>query len=265
VGQPSHGRFYYRCLTRCRKLPTIKEEQLNDTVWCAVETAILNPDLIAEQLPRVEEVEAQTAAEATEKTRDFDQSLRQIQTEEARILEAYRLEILSSTQLKNELNDLSRRRAALMEQHAATAEQAPAASRSAAKRSVAAYCLLAAERLKAFTPEERQRFLQLLIREILFEGSQVRIRGVIPVANPNGPEPRHAEDKGQSSDLGRRIATTTIGSHGRNVPAANADVSGNIRFDREAFTVPFEIVRAIPRLPRSRPFVPASALERRSA
>ncbi len=41
VGDPSHGTFYYRCMARCKKCPTIKETLLDETVWQAVQEAML--------------------------------------------------------------------------------------------------------------------------------------------------------------------------------------------------------------------------------
>jgi hypothetical protein len=52
----------------------------------------------------------------------------------------------------------------------------------AVKKSVADYCKIAAARLKSFGPEERQHFLRVLLREIIFDGASVRIKGVIPIS-----------------------------------------------------------------------------------
>ena len=50
VGEPCHGRFYYRCYARCKKVPTIKEDTLNESVWTALKEAILNPRIIIESV-----------------------------------------------------------------------------------------------------------------------------------------------------------------------------------------------------------------------
>src|SRR5262249_42423926 len=61
VGDPSHGKFYYRCHKRCKKVRSVKEEDLDSAVWSAVREAVLTPELIAEQL---EDFEARRAAAA---------------------------------------------------------------------------------------------------------------------------------------------------------------------------------------------------------
>jgi site-specific DNA recombinase len=55
IGQPSHGKFYYRCIARCRRIPTVQEGRLNESVWAAVEEAVLNPELIIKQLAKLTE------------------------------------------------------------------------------------------------------------------------------------------------------------------------------------------------------------------
>ncbi len=37
VGNPSHGRFEYRCMRRCKRVPLVGEETLNDTVCASVQ------------------------------------------------------------------------------------------------------------------------------------------------------------------------------------------------------------------------------------
>src|ERR1051326_8943856 len=57
VGDPGHGKFYYRCIARCRKFPTVKEERLDGAVWTALVEAVLNPKIIEEQLDKLNKSE----------------------------------------------------------------------------------------------------------------------------------------------------------------------------------------------------------------
>jgi hypothetical protein len=56
------------------------------------------------------------------------------------------------------------------------------------------YCAIAADRMDGLSFNERVRFLRLLTDEITFEGSRVRIKGVIPVIS----------DEPSASNEGRR-------------------------------------------------------------
>jgi len=110
VGQPCHGQFYYRCMARCKMVPSIKEEHLNQTVWAAVEEAILNPDLIMKQLARLTENGNTDASKSAAEVAEAEQGLLQIRREEARLIEAYRLGILSAAQLGQELEKTNSRK-----------------------------------------------------------------------------------------------------------------------------------------------------------
>lgn len=75
VGDPNHGRFYYRCMAKCKKLPSIWEGELDLVVWAAVEEAILNPSLIAEQMEKLQKKHGICAQEVGVKTSEVDQAL----------------------------------------------------------------------------------------------------------------------------------------------------------------------------------------------
>lgn len=52
-GDPSHGKFYYRCIARCRKLPSVTEHLLNDAVKQAVEKALARIPAIGSRGPEI--------------------------------------------------------------------------------------------------------------------------------------------------------------------------------------------------------------------
>src|SRR4029077_6870053 len=56
VGDPCHGKFYYRCLARCKKVPTVRGEVLDSAVWQAITEAILNPSIIVDQVKKLQEL-----------------------------------------------------------------------------------------------------------------------------------------------------------------------------------------------------------------
>jgi len=181
VGDPNHGKFYYRCLTRCGKLPAIREECLNEVVWHAIQEAVLNPSLIAEQLKKFYKREKTNAQGMRTEIDKIEEALRQVQKEESRIIEAYRTGVLSPAQLSRELEQFKVRRGSLEARKAKIATNPDLPDFSLIERSLIEYCEIAARRLKSYVHEERQRFLQLLLTGILFEGDRVRIKGIIPL------------------------------------------------------------------------------------
>jgi len=188
VGDPNHGRYYYRCLARCKKMPTISEAFLDSTVWEAVKEAILNPAIILDQLAALYEHRKKDVDKQDTEQQEIEAMLVGVNKEEERILEAYRMNILSPAQLNREMEKLRARRAPLEERKARLSEKAQQVEFPVIKHSLTDYCKIAAKRLSTFSGEERKQFLRLLINEIVYEGAQVIIRGVIPISQMNSLE-----------------------------------------------------------------------------
>lgn len=184
VGDPNHGHFAYRCWARCRKMPMIRERALDAAVWNAVAEAILKPEVIAAGVQSLAQDDAKAARRAAEDGVVAERALEQLQAEEDRLLEAYRLGVLSPTALGRGLDTVKRRRAGVENgRPAGTRVTVPPA------RSIAEYCSQAAQRLKKLTPHERREFLRLLVEDVVFEGTRIRIRGAIPRIEGDEGEP----------------------------------------------------------------------------
>jgi len=183
VGDPNHGRFYYRCHKRCKKYPTIREERLDQTVWEAVKEAILDPTIIVEQIKQREQKSAAHSSRSNQEAGEINQALQKIGEEEARILEAYRLGALTPAVLGRELEQLQMRRTTLVRRQAELGSLSKLPELSLIRCSIRDYCGEAAGWIESFTDTERQRFLQLLVDRIIFEGGRVIIRGVIPITS----------------------------------------------------------------------------------
>ena len=217
VGQPCHGRFYYRCANRCKRYPSITEAILNKTVWTAVEEVILNPKLVVDQVVRFGQSQAAEAGKLKAEAEALDKALNQIQSEESRLLGAYRTGVISVSQLGQELEKINARRLFLRARNDHLSERHLALPASDVTNAVTAYCDKLSKRLRSFSPEERQEFLRHLIRGIAYEGTLVRIHGTISIENRNG--------EGSSGSVPDRTSTesniTTTMSYpcGRNVAA----------------------------------------------
>lgn len=243
VGEPGHGRYYYRCASRCRKLPSIKEDRLNEIVWNTVTTLLLNPDTATAEFTRLLSRESSSRPDLAEEREQLALSHSHIASEEERLLEAYRLGVLTPTALGRELEKLQIRRSSM---EAACADlpvkHVPVASQIVT--SAADFLRLAARRLQGLRPEDRQVLLRLIIQSIVFEGGQIRIHGRIPRAadrpgfltasrdrdfregqptlNDVPPSQPTAPLRAPLAFLSCRIATTAGNPYGRNP----ADLSG---------------------------------------
>jgi site-specific DNA recombinase len=210
VGDPCHGTFYYRCMRRCRRYPTIREGVLDDAIWKVMREAISKPQIIVKQLMRLQKQKADSRKAAPGELLEVEEALRAIGQEEERVVEAYRLNILSPDLLAREMEKLKARKAVLDARKASMTQEAALADGSEIHRSLKAYCQLARKRMRTFSKEERQRFLRLLIHEAIYTGSSVRIKGAIPIhterADTAAPEDDPASEW-QDSVVGGITAT----------------------------------------------------------
>ena len=173
VGNPSHGRFEYRCMRRCKRVPLVGEQTLNDTVWAALETALNDPAMLMKAIKEIR----QPAKPAGQQHTQIQTAIENLRREETRILEAYRLSILTPDQLARELESISSRRKLLEKQGSELRHLQPVLT----QEPVEDYCRKIRQRLPHLTFETKRSVLRLLLRKVVFEGSQVRISGVLPL------------------------------------------------------------------------------------
>jgi site-specific DNA recombinase len=234
VGDPCHGKFYYRCYQRCKKLPTIREEVLNDAVWRAIEEAICNPSLIIDQVKKLYAHRTQNIGKAQSEVAEVEVALQEVEVEQSRLIEAYRQGLLPMALFGKEMEQINARKTILEERKSNLTRQGEAPPLAVIERSLAEYCKIVAQQMRNFNEEARQRFLRLLVNEIIYEGSRIRIRGVLPVANSTNREQVEAKITHNQDDFfDGRIANTTTNSNARNSVI-------------ESEEIPFEISQSLP-------------------
>ena len=140
----------------------------------------------------------------------IERERQQVESEESRILEAYRLAKISPVHLGQELEKLTIRRNALASREAEVAEtpgvDLPPPQQM--EKSTREYCRQAAQGLQSFTHVERQQFLRTLLQEVTFQGSFVRMRGLISI--PNTGEGRSPDDLPLTKEISFHSRTATI-------------------------------------------------------
>jgi site-specific DNA recombinase len=208
VGDPNHGRYYYRCRNRCHLMPAVKEETLDGAVWEAVKQAVLEPGVILEQVGRLRERESVDERVGAHEAESINRETDRMRREEARLLEAYRAGIISPAQLGQQLEQLKQRRNALEVRAAGIRKSGSAADGMNLRRTLEDYCRNAALRMKTFDDAERQRFLRLLVDNVIFEGERVRIRAVIPLRD-DADHQSSTRQTGEVADPGGNVITTT--------------------------------------------------------
>jgi site-specific DNA recombinase len=243
VGDPNHGKFYYRCHARCKTHPMIREEVLNITVWEAITEVLIEPDRVMDQVTRRRENIRSEASQQVALRKDAEHELAQVRREESRILEAYRLGAISPAQLGRELETLKQREGAA-EQSLATVEEDESFNPQTAERSVREYCREIAQSLETIDQPSKQQLLRTLVREIIFEGDRVRIRGQFPTDGDSPPLQSTPNSPPTSLINNGRIVTTTVGHCGRNEGREDTRVVKSSRYRFCKFEIACGIAQA---------------------
>lgn len=244
VGDPNHGRFYYRCHARCKQLQSVRDIHLDSAVWNAVVEAIQNPSLIFKQVEEFHRRKLAHVSKINDELKEIDLELDQIRKEEDRLLEAYRLAIIKPSQLSREMEKINLRKASLERRKASLINRNESQPLAEVQHSLTSYCRTVARRIGEFSFEERQRFLRLIINQIVFEGEQVRIRGIIPL--PTGISSSAAQV--ESDDVNE---TTVIDSCDLNPVSWNTTLRSRRNENISYNLVDFELVKSLPHKPFS--------------
>lgn len=205
VGDPCHRKFYYRCHNRCGRQPSISERILDEAVVTATEHVIQNPSLVMEQIERLNKRDPAEEANRRTELSETEVELKRVETEEARLLEAYRFEIITAVQLGAEMAKLRIRGTAAQTRQAQLLAIPAPVPVEPIRKSVQEYCEEAGERFRDLRPGQLREFLRTVIKTVIFEGAQIRIQGHLPAApSPTEwPESELSAPTLPAADLGR--------------------------------------------------------------
>lgn len=181
VGEPCHGKFYYRCIKRCKRAPSVSEHVLDGAVKQTVGDVLVNPAMILDPLRKLNADAEHQAREIEDIAQTIERESKRLDVEEQRVLDAYRSGVISPAQLAGQLEKLKARRAAVELQKAQSGSIAPVTAEQVEK-AVNEYCAEAARNLSTFSFDEWQALLRTVIDSITFNGARVSIRGKLPVS-----------------------------------------------------------------------------------
>jgi site-specific DNA recombinase len=249
VGDPCHGKYYYRCHKRCKRQPSVMESILDETVKDAVAGMMLQPAVILDSVARLDKGEVTEADLRARQAKEAHEELQRIQAEEDRLLTAYRTEVISPAQLGQQLEKLNARRATAQQSQSDAQPEQPPLNREKIEKQITAFCAQAARRLDRFTPDRWRRFLQRIIHRIVLDGAQLKIHGRIPMdqIGENVAELAAPASPAISSD--GRIATMTADLCGRNPGRENEQWDSTKLNTVQAFPCSFDVAAEIVRPP----------------
>ena len=194
-GTPCHGVLYYRCGNRGRtfplpaecKVPSVKTEALDQVVWDKFCEAIKDPRLITEQIPKLKEKAVKNTDSIVKDIESLDKDLKDTGNEESRLLDAYRENILSIEQLKDQMTKIQEKKKQVeQEKQSLLVKRENGMSPSAARKTIYDYCQQIEKRLDGLKDDwdGKRYLLSRAVNRIVLNGKQVRIKGIIPAYRP---------------------------------------------------------------------------------
>jgi site-specific DNA recombinase len=218
-GTPCHGKLYYRCGNRQRTFPKPREcpvgmilaESLENAVWEKICEAVLNPDLIAGQIEKLNQRAKKDGGNLRKALQTLEKDLAATELEENRVLDLYREDLISKEKLGNQLAKVQEKRRCLNDEIRALSTRLDKGGPQGFDRGdVLRYCESMRKRITGLSgdSEGKRRILALLVDNIVLEGRTLRIRGIIPAGplekGPNsGRNPCHIASL-TSKDYGSR-------------------------------------------------------------
>jgi site-specific DNA recombinase len=193
VGDPVHGRSYYRCLARCKGCPSVREEALSGAIIGAIRDTLSDPSLVLERLHKQQQENRRIGERKVSDAREATKAIEQIAVEESRLLEAYRSGAMTPLQLGQQLDLLAARRSTLNGRPTGenVAIEPPPEVR---RKSIEEYCRETRAKIDALDPVQLRRLLQGLVQEVRFDGSTAVLTGRFPIPTGGGSLPAQNPD-----------------------------------------------------------------------
>ncbi|MFH1394718.1 MAG: recombinase zinc beta ribbon domain-containing protein, partial [Candidatus Omnitrophota bacterium] len=183
-GDTCHGKLYYRCRNRTRTFPDPREckvasvasHKVEGAVWDKLKEALKNPALITDQMQKLSEKAKKNKPDMA----SIDKDIKKTEDEENRLLDAYRTNIVSIKQLKDQMEKIQGRKDEL-EQSKAEASKEPI---RITKSSIVKYCKQIASRLDHLDFEGKRFIVTTLVNSIHLADNKALIKGVLsPIAS----------------------------------------------------------------------------------
>jgi uncharacterized protein len=163
--------------------PYVKADPLEEAVWQAVAETLQQPELLAEEYRRrLAQAKAPDNLQAQQK--QMSSSLKRIKTQEDRLIDAYRNEVIELDQLKVEMGKLKAHKQEIEHKQKALDQQSrEQASLEKGLSQLEDFCEQVSQGLDSLTFEEKQKLLRLVVDHITLEGDKVCIHAVIPTGS----------------------------------------------------------------------------------
>lgn len=204
---------YYRCTERIRKFPkessciakSISAELIEKVIWSKICEVLNDPERVLKQLEEQRSKQKKLIEQIVSQDESFDKKLETLDVEEKRLVKAYREKVLSLSQLKEQMEEITEGRKSIKDEKKKLLSESKEPALKASPDVVKNYCEKIRDQLPDFTPEDKQQLLRLLVEKIIVNGKQVKIHGIFPAIQDISQDLLRSDS---------RIGLSTSGSRG---------------------------------------------------
>ncbi len=188
-GNTMHSKPFYSDSNKRNKFPLIRDcdapsvsaPRIEILVWDTIVELLNNPDLFKKYLKET----VVTNAEKPQELTILENQLKNLQTEEDRIIHGYQKGLITDeVKIKSIIQKIKEDKKLTSENIARINGRAGKKKKSQLPKSLKGVCRMVRRRLKQLDFEGRRQLIRELVKEILFDGKKVVIRGYLP--SPTG-------------------------------------------------------------------------------
>ncbi len=216
-GTSTHGLPFYKDGNKAKQFPlpktcdspSISAKKIEPLIWDTLVEVFSSPKFLIGQLEKNRGLlDDRGDAEFKAKLEILNNRLQSIDAEEKRLILGFQKGILGEESVKEPMDRLSQDRAAILKEvEGLRAENARSLSGPGIEKDVKTLSRRIAAVMKTLDFDAKKQILQLLVKEILFNGKRIRVRGYIPIntggaatdAN-EGKERKPLLDKGKTKN-----------------------------------------------------------------
>jgi site-specific DNA recombinase len=183
---------YYRCNNRHKpnpkvvcNAPYVHTQEFDEAIWDAVAGAVTNPTVLIDHILRLAGSLEGSGEKLEEKKALLLKEIQGLEAKKNRLVDLYTSGQISRELFTSKMEEYARSEQALRDEVAEIdSVLSQEIDREAVIQNVEAFCRMACERMRSFTPQERRQFLWGLLEKIVWNGweRKATVIGHVPVA-----------------------------------------------------------------------------------
>jgi len=214
AGVPIFGDKYYRCLGRERlaqprcTAPVIAAKTIEPFVWRYMVRLLSNPNLLADKLAD----QGKNEHDLKQEFARTDKQVREIRRKEDRLLEALLDEEIALPGMREKAKELEGIRLKAQQRcDEIQARMAAARDQTQVRETVLLYCRILGSSVSKLELSARQKLLRALLDDVIVDGGQVSLKGILPTSLQFDNRPQRADDR--AAGIGQNHASQAFCGH----------------------------------------------------